>query len=72
VLHAVRPAHRLIAADFDTLPDVIVAGTNAPLVASKRDGKTHDHSTYIVPRCSHHIPVALSPEVGVIWSSRDP
>jgi len=52
VLHTARPAHRLIAADFDALPDVMVAGTNAPLVASKRDGKTHDHSTYIVPRCS--------------------
>lgn len=52
MLHTARPAHRLIAADFDALPDVMVAGTNAPLVASKRDGKTHDHSTYIVPRCS--------------------
>eukprot|EP00241_Pyramimonas_parkeae_P001559 CAMPEP_0114269190 /NCGR_PEP_ID=MMETSP0058-20121206/26452_1 /TAXON_ID=36894 /ORGANISM="Pyramimonas parkeae, CCMP726" /LENGTH=470 /DNA_ID=CAMNT_0001387603 /DNA_START=70 /DNA_END=1483 /DNA_ORIENTATION=+ len=50
VLHAVRPAHRLIAADFNHLPDVSIPGKNAPLVASKRDGRTHDYSTYLVPR----------------------
>jgi len=50
VLHRARPNHRIVAADFDHLPDVAVAGRNAPLVASKRAGSTHDHSTYLVPR----------------------
>lgn len=35
LLHAVRPNHSLILADFSTLPDVKVAGKNAPLVAQK-------------------------------------
>ena len=35
VLCKMRPAHHLIAADFDALPDVVVSGKNAPLVASK-------------------------------------
>ncbi len=29
-----RPSHTLIAADFDELPEVAVAGVNAPLVAT--------------------------------------
>lgn len=29
-----RPSHTLIAADFDQLPEVAVAGVNAPLVAT--------------------------------------
>ncbi len=29
-----RPSHTLIAADFDELPEVAVAGINAPLVAT--------------------------------------
>lgn len=28
-----RPQHMLVAADFDALPDVKIAGTNAPLVS---------------------------------------
>lgn len=31
---AARPNHMILAADFDELPDVNVAGENAPLVAS--------------------------------------
>ncbi len=50
-LAAARPAHRLIAADFDALPGVSIAGANAPLVASQRGGgTTTDHATYLVPR----------------------
>ncbi len=33
-LHRVRPRHHLIAADFDALPEVIIPGQNAPLVAT--------------------------------------
>ena len=32
---AARPNHRLIAADFDALPDVRLPGAGAPLVASQ-------------------------------------
>eukprot|EP00959_Pyramimonas_sp_CCMP1952_P099165 2073220-Pyramimonas_sp.AAC.1 len=37
MLCTMRPAHRLIAADFDALPDVVTipGRNNAPLVASK-------------------------------------
>jgi SAM-dependent methyltransferase len=49
-LHAVRPNHRLVAADFDALPEVVVDGWNAPLVATTRGGSTFDHGTYLVPR----------------------
>lgn len=47
-LHAARPAHRLIAADFDQLPETVVDGWNAPLVASTKGGGTVDHATYLV------------------------
>ena len=33
-LASARPNHRLIAADFDALPDVKLPGVNGPLVAS--------------------------------------
>ena len=49
-LHAKRPNHRLIAADFDSLPNVCIEGVNAPLVASQREGgQTVDHDTYLLP-----------------------
>ena len=49
-LHARRPNHRLVAADFDTLPNVRIEGVNAPLVASQRKGgQTDDHNSYILP-----------------------
>lgn len=37
-MHQALPAHTLIAQDFDTLPDIKIAGKNAPLVV-----KTHIH-----------------------------
>ena len=49
-LHAKRPNHRLVAADFDSLPNVCIEGVNAPLVASQREGgQTVDHDTYLLP-----------------------
>ncbi|GAB4824262.1 hypothetical protein N2152v2_011308 [Parachlorella kessleri] len=49
-LHRVRPRHHLIAADFDALPEVIIPGQNAPLVATTVGGQTTDHRTYLVPK----------------------
>eukprot|EP00198_Chlamydomonas_reinhardtii_P004507 XP_001693843.1 predicted protein [Chlamydomonas reinhardtii] len=49
LLHAVRPNHSLIAADFDKLPDVRLAGRNAPLVAEKVGGRNIDHDSLFVP-----------------------
>jgi hypothetical protein len=37
----------LIISDFSSLPDITVAGTGAPLVASKEAGQTKDHSSYL-------------------------
>eukprot|EP00899_Mesostigma_viride_P015040 jgi/Mesvir1/23537/Mv18237-RA.2 len=54
-LHAARPAHMLIAADFATLPDVTIEGDRAPLVASTVGGRTVDHTTYLVPEGSADI-----------------
>ena len=49
-LHAKRPNHRLIAADFDTLPSVRIEGVNAPLVARQREGgRTDDLDSYLLP-----------------------
>lgn len=33
-LCALRPAHHLVAADFDQLPEVVIPARNAPLVAT--------------------------------------
>ncbi|KAL4452506.1 hypothetical protein ABPG75_008168 [Micractinium tetrahymenae] len=49
-LRQARLSHTLIAADFDQLPEVVIAGVNAPLVASTYGGSTHDHGSYLVPR----------------------
>lgn len=47
-LHKCRPNHRLIAADFDSLPGVQMPGTNAPLVATQSTGgKTKDLDSYL-------------------------
>ena len=47
-LHSARPNHRLVAADFDSLPGVTMPGQNAPLVATQaRGGKTRDLPTYL-------------------------
>jgi hypothetical protein len=49
-LHAKRPNHRFIAADFDALPNVRIEGVNAPLVATQRTGgQTDDLDTYLLP-----------------------
>jgi hypothetical protein len=48
-LHRARPNHRLVAADFDALPETVIDGANAPLVATTRGGATRDHDTYLVP-----------------------
>jgi hypothetical protein len=46
-LHKFRPNMVLIISDFSSLPDITVAGTGAPLVASKEAGQTKDHSSYL-------------------------
>ena len=33
-LNAARPAHTLVAADFDALPETVIPGAGAPLVAT--------------------------------------
>lgn len=49
-LHAGFPgSHRLLAADFDALPETVIPGAGAPLVASTAGGATTDHGTYLVP-----------------------
>lgn len=46
-LQHVRPQHMIIAADFDQLPDVKIAGTNAPLVSQTVGGTAHDRLSYL-------------------------
>ncbi|KAJ4810047.1 hypothetical protein LUZ62_022613 [Rhynchospora pubera] len=46
-LHSALPNMSLIASDFSYLPDVTIGGDRAPLVSSKKDGKTVDHSSYL-------------------------
>ncbi|GBF96788.1 hypothetical protein Rsub_09644 [Raphidocelis subcapitata] len=49
-LHAARPRHTLIAADFDALPDVALPGANAPLVSGRAaPGVARDYKTVLVP-----------------------
>ncbi|ONM35220.1 hypothetical protein ZEAMMB73_Zm00001d042393 [Zea mays] len=45
-LHQALPSMSLIASDFSYLPDVSIPGDRAPLVSSKKDGKTSDHRNY--------------------------
>lgn len=47
VLHGALPKMSLIASDFSYLPDVTILGERAPLVSSKRDGKSFDHESYL-------------------------
>ncbi|PIN02691.1 hypothetical protein CDL12_24791 [Handroanthus impetiginosus] len=47
VLHGALPKMSLIASDFSFLPDVRVHGERAPLVTSKKDGKSKDHNNYL-------------------------
>ncbi|RLN25009.1 uncharacterized protein C2845_PM07G32310 [Panicum miliaceum] len=46
-LHQALPSMSLIASDFSYLPDVSIPGDRAPLVSSKKDGKTSDHRNYL-------------------------
>lgn len=46
-LHEALPSMSLIASDFSYLPDVSIPGDRAPLVSSKKDGKTLDHNNYL-------------------------
>lgn len=42
------PGHRLVLADFDSLPESKMHGLNAPVVASQSSGgKTHDRMSYL-------------------------
>jgi hypothetical protein len=46
-LHQALPSMSLIASDFSYLPDVSIPGDRAPLVSSKKDGRTLDHRNYL-------------------------
>lgn len=47
VLHGALPKMSLIASDFSYLPDVKILGDRAPLVSTKKDGRSSDHSSYL-------------------------
>ncbi|CAI9290451.1 unnamed protein product [Lactuca saligna] len=46
-LHGALPKMSMIASDFSYLPDVKVPGERAPLVSTKKDGSSSDHSSYL-------------------------
>ena len=49
-VHAALPQHTLIAGDFSALPDIKVAGRNAPLVSGREAGGViKDYSSVLVP-----------------------
>jgi hypothetical protein len=49
-VHAALPQHTLIAGDFSALPDIRVAGKNAPLVSGREAGGViKDYSSVLVP-----------------------
>ncbi|XP_050220266.1 uncharacterized protein LOC126670554 [Mercurialis annua] len=47
VLHGALPKMSLIASDFSYLPDVSIPGESAPLVSTKKDGRSSDYKTYL-------------------------
>lgn len=47
VLHGALSKMSLIASDFSYLPDVTIPGERAPLVSTKKDGTSSDHSNYL-------------------------
>ncbi|KAI4338328.1 hypothetical protein L6164_016668 [Bauhinia variegata] len=47
VLHEVLPKMSLIGSDFSYLPDVTIAGERAPLVSTKKDGRSSDYGNYL-------------------------
>ncbi|XXG49562.1 hypothetical protein AAC387_Pa02g3717 [Persea americana] len=46
-LHWALPKMSLIASDFSYLPDVRIAGERAPLVSTKKDGRSADYKSYL-------------------------
>ncbi|WCJ33213.1 hypothetical protein M5689_014589 [Euphorbia peplus] len=47
VLHEALPKMSLIASDFSYLPDVSISGARAPLVSTKKDGRSSDYKSYL-------------------------
>ncbi|KAI4370458.1 hypothetical protein MLD38_018811 [Melastoma candidum] len=47
VLHKALPKMSLIVSDFSYLPDVRIAGERAPLVSTKKEGKSTDYDNYL-------------------------
>ncbi|URD77126.1 hypothetical protein MUK42_05734 [Musa troglodytarum] len=47
VLHSALPKMSLIASDFSYLPEVSIPGDRAPLVSTKKHGRTTDHGNYL-------------------------
>lgn len=47
VLHATLPKMSLIASDFSYLPDVRIPGERAPLVSTKKDGRSSDYNSHL-------------------------
>ncbi|KAF2288878.1 hypothetical protein GH714_022524 [Hevea brasiliensis] len=47
VLHEALPKMSLIASDFSYLPDVSIPGERAPLVSTKKDGRSSDYKSYL-------------------------
>ncbi|RWW27058.1 hypothetical protein GW17_00008529, partial [Ensete ventricosum] len=47
VLHSALPKMSLIVSDFSYLPEVSIPGARAPLVSTKKDGRTTDHGNYL-------------------------
>ncbi len=65
-LCAALPAHTLLVADFDALPDRVLPGTNAPLVAStvRLAAGTGAFSLFALP----HIDFDALPRIGCCWA----
>lgn len=47
VVHDALPKMSLIASDFSYLPDVRIPGERAPLVSTKKDGRSSDYNSYL-------------------------
>ncbi|KAI3440815.1 Protein arginine methyltransferase NDUFAF7 [Psidium guajava] len=47
VVHEALPKMSLIVSDFNYLPDVRIPGERAPLVSTKKDGRSSDYDSYL-------------------------
>ncbi|XP_048139876.1 uncharacterized protein LOC115757213 isoform X4 [Rhodamnia argentea] len=47
VVHKALPKMSLIVSDFNYLPDVRIPGERAPLVSTKKDGRSSDYDSYL-------------------------